>query len=56
MTNKSILIAFVISIIIYLVWCDIEFFQFGEIQDNRVCDDVVFLIYFIALAIGYSKW
>lgn len=56
MTNKSILIALVISLIIWIIWTAIEFIQFGEIQNNRICDDVVFKLYYIILAIAFSKW
>ena len=56
MNPKSILITLIISIIIYIVWIVIELIEFGDIQNNRTCDDVVFILYFIALAIGYSKW
>jgi hypothetical protein len=56
MTIKSIFIALFISLIIYIVWATIEWIEFGEIQNNRTCDDVVFVLYYIVLAIGFSKW
>ena len=52
----SLLIAFVINLAITTIWYRLEYLQFGELQWNRKCDNVVSFLYFIALWIGFSKW
>lgn len=55
MTGKGFMHAAVISIVIYIIWTFLEFWQFGEIQGDRICDNVVYVIYFMALWCGFSK-
>lgn len=55
MTGKGFVKAAVISIVIYIIWTFLEFLQFGEIQGDRICDNVVYVIYFVALCYGFSK-
>ena len=52
----SLLIAFIINLAITTIWYRLEYLQFGELQWNRKCDNVVSFLYFIALWIGFSKW
>lgn len=47
--------ATLISFAIMSIWYRTEYEQFGELQWNRKCDDIVCLLYFIALWIGFSK-
>ena len=54
--GKGLIIAVLISLAILAVWYGLEYQQFGTLQHNRRCDDVVFYLYLIALAIGFSKW
>lgn len=53
---KGLIIAAVISYPIAMLWEFIEYLQFGKIQSDRICDNFVCLLYFIALWIGFSKW
>lgn len=41
--------AFVVSIIIAVVWYVIEWRQYGKLQWDRKCDDVVWIIYLLVL-------
>ena len=50
------IIALTITYPITMLWEVIEYLQFGEIQNGRICDNIVCLLYFIALWIGFSKW
>ena len=52
----SLLVAFIINLAITTNWYRVEYQQFGELQWNRKCDNVVSVLYFIALWIGFSKW
>ena len=52
----SLLVAFIINLAITAIWYRLEYLQFGELQWNRKCDNVVSVLYFIALWIGFSKW
>lgn len=56
LTDKGWLIAFLISLAIMAVWYAFEYMQFGELQWDRDCDNVVGMLYFIVLWIGFSKW
>ena len=53
---KAFIISTLISLAITAVWYILEYRQFGELQWGRQCDEVVFLLYFIALCVGFSKW
>lgn len=53
---KGLIIALTITYLITMLWEFIEYLQFGEIQHGRICDNIVCLLYFIALWIGFSKW
>ena len=53
---KAFIISTLISLAITAVWYILEYKQFGELQWGRQCDEVVFLLYFIALCVGFSKW
>ena len=51
----SLLIVLIINLAITTIWYRLEYLQFGEFQWNRKCDNVVSVLYFIALWIGFSK-
>lgn len=53
---KGFGIALLISLAVLAVWYGLEYMQFGELQHNRQCDEVIFWMYLVALAIGFSKW
>ena len=53
---KGFIIAVLASLAIKSVWFMEEYKQFGELQWNRDCDNAVYILYFIALWIGFSKW
>lgn len=53
---KGLIIALIISYLIAMFWEFIEYLQFGKIQSDRICDSVVYVLYFVALWIGFSKW
>ena len=53
---KTLIISTLISLAITAIWYILEYQQFGELQWGRQCDEVVFLLYFIALCVGFSKW
>lgn len=53
---KGLMIAIAISYSIAMIWEFIECLQFGEIQHGRICDDIVYILYFIVLWIGFSRW
>lgn len=53
---KGLIIAAVISYTIAMLWEFMEHLQFGKIQSDRICDSVVYILYSIALWIGFSKW
>jgi hypothetical protein len=53
---KGIALALLISTAITFVWYGLEWIEFGELQWNRGCDNIVYFLYTIALAIGFSKW
>ena len=53
---KGVILACIITLTITAVWYGVEWIQFGKLQWNRNCDEIVTLLYFIALAIGFSKW
>lgn len=45
----ALLVALVISFAIMAVWQDLEYRQFGELQQNRQCDNVVAILYFLVI-------
>lgn len=47
--------AVIVSMAICAVWYGLEWLEFGELQWNRECDNVVFNLYFIALWYAFSK-
>lgn len=53
---KGLIIALIISYLIAMFWEFIEYLQFGKIQSDRICDSVVYVLYLVALWIGFSKW
>ena len=53
---KGLAIGCAIAWLIMLVWYILEWYQFGELQQNRTCDSVVSILYWFALMIGFSKW
>lgn len=55
-TIKSLIVALVINYVITAIWYIFEYKQFGELQWNRKCDNIVSILYLIALWIGFSKW
>lgn len=52
--GKGLIIAVFFSAIIYLIWIALEFTQYKELQSDRLCDNVVFAIYFLLLWWGFS--
>ena len=53
---KSLIVALVINYAISAVWYISEYKQFGELQWNRKCDNIVSTLYLIVLWIAFSKW
>lgn len=53
---KSFLLSVLITLSITTIWYGLEWIQFGELQWDRECDNVVTYLYLIALTIGYTKW
>ena len=53
---KAVGVAFVITMAISAVWYGVEYMQFGTLQWDRECDNIVSTLYMIALTIGFSKW
>ena len=53
---KAVGVALLVSLVISAVWYMAEYIQFGELQWNRECDNIVSMLYMIALTIGFSKW
>lgn len=51
---KGVLISFVVSFVILGVWYLYEYHQFGELQWDRTCDEVVFWLYLLAMSISFS--
>lgn len=47
--------ALVVSLAISAVWYYEEFKQFGELQTDRKCDNVIFILYLIALWYAFSQ-
>lgn len=45
----------VISLAISAIWFVLEYMQFGELQGNRTCDNVVFVLYLLALWYAFSR-
>ena len=41
--------ALIVSLAISAIWYSLEWIQFKELQWNRQCDNVVWLLYFIVL-------
>lgn len=54
LTMKGFIIATLITLAITAVWYGLEYQQFGELQWDRLCDEVVSGLYFLALWIGFS--
>lgn len=52
---KNFVKAYSTSISISVVWAVLEYIQFGELQDNRICDNVVFVLYLFALWYAFSQ-
>lgn len=55
-TIKGMLLAFLICLAIAGVWYGLEWIEFGELQWDRECDNIISCLYFCALCIGYSRW
>ena len=53
---KSLIVALVINYAISAVWYIAEYKQFGELQWNRKCDNIVSTLYLIVLWIAFGKW
>lgn len=51
---KGFIISILITLAITSVWYASEYKQFGKLQWDRKCDNVVTILYFIALWIGFS--
>lgn len=52
---KGFTITCLISLAILAVWYASEYRQFGELQWNRQCDEIIYWLYFVALWIGFSR-
>lgn len=52
---KGFIMAALVSFAILAIWYRLEWMQFGELQWNRKCDDVVFALYFLVLWYLFSK-
>lgn len=46
---KAFIKACVVSLVISLIWFLVEYIQFGELQGNRICDNVVYVFYLLVL-------
>lgn len=55
MNVKGFIRAAVVSWAIIAVWYAAEYIQFGELQWNRECDEIVSALYFVALWVAFSK-
>lgn len=53
---KGFVIATLVSLSIMAIWYALEYMQFGQLQWNRTCDEVVSVLYFVALWIAFSRW
>ena len=53
---KSLIAALIINYAISAIWYIAEYKQFGELQWNRKCDNIVSTLYLIALWIAFGKW
>lgn len=53
---KGFIIATLVTLSIAAIWYALEYMQFGTLQWDRKCDEVVTLLYFIALWVAFSKW
>ena len=47
--------ACVVSLAISSVWFVLEYAQFGELQGDRECDNIVFVLYLMALWYAFSR-
>lgn len=56
LTNKGMLLAFLVCLAITGIWYGLEWIEFGELQWNRECDNIIEFLYFFALWVGFSKW
>lgn len=45
----------IVSLAISAVWFVLEYAQFGELQGDRVCDNVVFVLYLLVLWYLFSQ-
>lgn len=46
---ESAICSIIINLAITAIWHELEYLQFNELQFNRNCDNVVFLIYFYVI-------
>ena len=53
---KGLAIGCAIAWLIMLIWYILEWYQFGTLQQDRICDTVVSVLYLVALVVGFSKW
>lgn len=53
---KGFISATLVSLSIMAIWYALEYMQFGQLQWNRTCDEVVGVLYFIVLWIAFSRW
>ena len=54
--SKGFILATLVSLSIVAIWYALEYMQFGTLQWNIKCDEVVIILYFIALWIAFSRW
>lgn len=55
MSVNGFIKALIVSLAILAVWYMREWIEFGELQWDRECDNVVFVLYFFALWYAFSK-
>lgn len=55
MSMNGFIKALIVSLAILAVWFMREWIEFGELQWDRECDNVVFVLYFFALWYAFSK-
>lgn len=53
---KGFIYAALVTMAITAVWYAFEYMQFGTLQWERQCDEVVSTLYFVALWIAFSRW
>lgn len=53
---RSVLEASITNLAIWAIWYLYEYREFGELQFNRECDNIVAVLYFVLTAVLFYKW